>query len=116
MKKIISLEEFFLSKLGSISLDSKNPGNIVVKDLDDFVVMYNNKENGYLAVDYNSIWSVFEKKYRLQPYEIESFITMLILKHLKWRISKPIGRGGPYTVLMMKHLNWRLETPKMIIA
>ena len=84
------MEEFFLNELSklTISIDKKYPGNIVFKDNDGYVVMYNRK-NICLDVDYDSIWSVLEKKYGIQYYETQSFITYQMLKHLNWRPETP---------------------------
>jgi hypothetical protein len=84
----MTAEDFLISKLGSVSLDKEYPGNIVIKDLDGFVVMYNRK-NAWFYVDYTIIWSVFEKQYNMNYTDIQLFITNMFLKHLNWRPETP---------------------------
>jgi hypothetical protein len=84
----MTAEDFLISKLGSVSLDKEYPGNIIIKDLDGFVVMYNNK-NIYLEVDYDNVWSILSKQYDMGYKDIQTFITNMMLKHLKWRPSTP---------------------------
>ena len=82
-------EEFLISKLGSISLDIKEKGNIIFKDSEGFVVMYNRK-NARLHVDYANVWSVLSNEYGMEYTEIQTFITDQMLKHLKWRPETPL--------------------------
>jgi hypothetical protein len=103
-------EEFLISKLGSVSLDKEYPGNIIIKDLEGFVVIYNRKNN-WFYVDYINIWSVFEKQYNMNYTDIQLFITNMMLKHLKWRPSTPPIAKDVRSSSFLKHLKWRPSTP-----
>jgi hypothetical protein len=87
-----SAEEFFINKISEFTISIKKErycdNIIIIKDSEGYVVMYNRK-NSYLYVDYEHVWSIFEKEYRMNYKDIQTFIIDMFLKHLNCRPEKP---------------------------
>lgn len=60
----------------------------------DFFYYYNdswlfkeNKKNEFFFINYDKIWSVFEKKYGLNYDEIDNFMTIMLDKYFKLKYN-----------------------------
>jgi hypothetical protein len=96
-------EEFFLSKLVTVSMDKQYPGNTIFKDSNSYVVMYNIKED-FLQVHF-SIWYVFVRVYKMKHEDVRIFIVDMFKKHLHWIPARPISTVF-YHADEISHLNW----------
>jgi hypothetical protein len=83
------MEELFKSVLNGlkIEIDDNEPNLIFYKKNGKVVfrLYYDliNKERIYFYCDYNLVWSIFEKKYNINYYEIQEFINSMVEKYLK---------------------------------
>jgi hypothetical protein len=98
-------EMFLLSKICSVSVDRKHKSNIIFKDSEGYVVMYNIKGD-CLAVDYNNIWLVLEEE-GIKPGKISNFIANWFLKYIMWWPEIPKSNDRYMDFRLIKHLNWR---------
>jgi NMD protein affecting ribosome stability and mRNA decay len=101
----MTAEEFFLSKLVSISLDGKNfvvikdtEGHIVMQDSEVFNVVrgnngriiVNERENyNLILVDCRYIWRVLKRDYGMENSGIKKFISKMMSKHFNWKYRRP---------------------------
>ena len=79
-----SKEEYFIELLKCLTIKTsdKYPGSVFYL-YNDKVYMEHIEKNGYLFVNYDKIWSVFESKYSLNYKEIRELIKIQVEEHLK---------------------------------
>ena len=70
-------------KLKLNSLNNTNENITFNKTNESIVLFYQDYKNGFFDVSYNEIWSVLEKKYRLNYQEIKDLIKTILLEDNK---------------------------------
>ena len=48
-----------------------------------------NQENGWTDISYDRIWSVFEKEHNMKYNDIQQFMSIMLLTHLKIKGTTP---------------------------
>jgi hypothetical protein len=80
------MEQLFKSLLNGleIEIDDDHPKSLFYKKNSKvFFQLFRGSKKTYFICDYNLVWSIFEKKYNLNFYEIQEFINRMVEKHLK---------------------------------
>ena len=78
---------------------------------DNEVYMEYDKENGYLWISYDKIWSVFQLKYHMEDLQIQRFIKDMMEEHYKLRGLTPYTGFTVYDVEVEEHYKLRGLTP-----
>lgn len=88
-------EEFFLDVINGIKIkpQTKYPKS-VFWEKNGKIIFEQDFKNGYLWVECDSIWVIFEKIFSLQDTEIRRFIKNGVKKHLNWKGLKPAVKIG----------------------
>ena len=60
---------------------------------DKYLAEYDEKDRN-LWINYDIIWSVFEKEYNMKDIDIRSFIKSMVEKHFKLKDVTPMDIGG----------------------
>jgi hypothetical protein len=104
-------ENFFVGFLNDCELKYTDEyTDVVFYVKNDDIFMELEIKDGDLWVDYDNIWSIFEKKYKYNYLEIRELITHLMWKHLKLKDVTPNWQSAGRTARMWKHL--KLENDK----
>jgi hypothetical protein len=87
------MEQWFKSLLNGLEIainDNKPKSVFYIKNSEIFFELYQGSEKTCFFCDYNLVWSIFEKKYKLNYYEIQAFIKRMIEQYLKLSKVTPL--------------------------
>jgi hypothetical protein len=93
LKKEEEMEQWFKSLLNCLEIainDNKPKSVFYIKNNEIFFELYQGSEKTCFFCDYNLVWSIFEKKYKLNYYEIQVFIKRMIEQYLKLSKVTPL--------------------------
>ena len=79
------MEDFFVEILNGLELEIHDEYNLYKKN--DYIYIYQDKKSDVFHLGYGKIWSIFEKKFKLNYYEIQEFTKKMLLKHTKMNVS-----------------------------
>ena len=92
-------ENFFVGFLNDhqIKVSDEYP-DLVFYVKNNKIFMQYNKKNGDLRVEYDQIWSFFEKEYGYNYIEVNDLLKHLVYKHLKLKdVNQEDGSGTKIT-------------------
>jgi len=105
-------ERFFLEMIDGIeSFTSDNYTQSVFWKKNDKILLEQDFENKWLRVNYDIIWSVFEKKYGYNHIDTQSFINNIVERHTNLGSLTPICSGFDWFVRVERHTNLGSLTP-----
>jgi hypothetical protein len=78
----------------------KDYTNSIFYTIDDNIYMEMILKNGYLWVNYNRVWSIFESKFGMEYEQIQDLIKGIVEEHFKSGslTPKPVSRNIPDNV------------------
>jgi thioredoxin-related protein len=97
VQKEEGMEEWFKSLLNGLEIRIYNnePDSVFYKKNGEiFFELHQYPDKTHFICDYDLVWSVFEKKYKLNDDEIEEFIKSMVEQHLKLSEVTPIYLAG----------------------
>jgi hypothetical protein len=80
------MEEWFMSLLNELQIEIKDDDSKSVfykKNGNVIFELYQGSEKKYFYCNYKLVWSIFEKKYKLNYNEIQAFISSMVEQYLK---------------------------------
>jgi len=80
------MEQWFKSLLNGleIEINDYDPNSVFYKKNSEFFFkLYQGSEKTHFFCDYDLVWSIFEKKYKLNYNEIQEFIKSMVEQYLK---------------------------------